>query len=72
MPDAKIGESTTKPLECIRWKSKYGAATHYCFANPGKDCPPLGYGCKFSQFKPVYHRMLNKKERGLKDILVRM
>ena len=50
--------------ECIRLKGRSGSATHYCIgATPGIDCPPPGHGCAFSQFKPVYHRMMNKKAK---------
>jgi len=61
-PGCVGGFDTTKLLECIRWTTKYGRPTHYCFGNPGQDCPPTD-GCQLSQFKPVYHRMLNRKAR---------
>lgn len=57
------------PSECHRYKSKYGALTHYCLADPGKDCPPLDRFCTFSQFKPVYHRMLRRQaEQSRKNV----
>ena len=52
--------------ECINpsWRTKLGTPTHYCIGGrPGIDCPPPLHGCRFAQFKPVYHRMQKHKAK---------
>lgn len=45
--------------DCVRWSTKCGAPTHYCFSVPYKNCPST-LGCTYSQYKPIVKRMLNK------------
>ena len=57
----------TEPAgDCIRWMTKHGSPSHYCFSIPYANCPKTP-GCQHSQSKPAWKRMQNKYRTKLEN-----